>query len=66
MHQSAGNVSQHFAECSKTCAVTKTIVMPLVEWQCADLNMELSQHSHKHLQMAERTRKLPQHALIQL
>ena len=50
-------------ECCKMCAATKT-TMILVVQQCADLNMELHQHAHKHLQKAEHTRKLPQHMLV--
>ena len=40
------------------CAETKT-VKPLVVQQHANLNTKLYQYTHKHLQQAERTRKLP-------
>ena len=56
---------KHFGECSKMCAATKTM-MALVVGQHADLNTELDQHAHKHLKIAECTKKQPQHVLAQL
>ena len=59
--RSVSNLSKYFGKCIAKHVLHPRHLMPLVVQQCVDLNVELYQHAHKHLQIAERTWKLPQH-----